>query len=130
MASKTGEIVQKIALFGVGGWFAENALCQQDRYSSLFRGTRIPFMPIYAANGLILTAVSDYLSKWPTLARGLVYAVLGTGVEWAGCRLDRWLLDGRSMVLGNDALTQLSSGCVNFQRAVLWGGLGLVAEKM
>lgn len=130
MAKKTGEIIQKLALFGVGGWFAENALCQQDRYSSVFRGARVPFMPIYAVNGLALTAVSDYVDNWPPIARGLVYAALGTTVEWIGCQIDRQLLGGRSMVLGNDVLTQLSSGCVNFQRAVLWGGLGLVAEKV
>ena len=129
--ANAGDIIQKVALFGVGGWFAENALCQQDRYSSVFRGAKIPFMPIYAANGLALSGLAPYVSKWPTVARGLAYAVLGTTVEWLGCQIDRQLLGGNAMVMrGSDALTQLSSGCVNFQRSVLWGGLGLLAEKV
>lgn len=130
MATNVGEIITKVTLFGVAGWVAENALCQQDRYSAVFRGAKIPFMPIYAANGLALTSVAPYLSKWPILARGLSYAILGTAIEWAGCKIDRQFLGGRSGYRGDDALVRLSEGCVTFTRSMLWGGMGLVAEKV
>lgn len=129
-SAKVGDIIQKVAIFGVAGWFAENAICQQDRYSTVFRGVKIPFMPVYAANGIVLTAASSYISKWPWIARGIVYSLLGTGVEWLGCQVDRQLLGGRAMYVPPDALTQLSSGCVSFTRSAVWGGMGLIAEKV
>ena len=129
-SANVGEIIQKVAIFGTAGWLAENAVCQESRYSSLFRGAKIPFMPVYAANGLVLTAAAPYLSKWPWLARGLVYSLLGTGVEWLGCQVDRQLLGGRVSFGPSDALTQLSGGCVNFTRSALWGSMGLIAEKV
>ncbi len=118
MAAKVniGDIVQKMALFGVGGWVAENALCEQDRYSSVFRGAKIPFMPVYAANGVALTAIAPFVD---------------TMVEFAGCYIDRSVLGGKAGSFGSvDALTRLSDGCVNFTRSALWGGMGLIAEKM
>lgn len=131
MATNVGDIIAKVTMFGVAGWVAENALCQQDRYSTLFRGAKIPFMPVYAANGVVLTTAAPYVSKWPVLARGLAYAILGTAVEYAGCKIDRQLLGGRSASYGSvDALTRLSEGCVNFTRSALWGGMGLIAEKV
>jgi len=130
--ANAGDILQKVAAFGVGGWFVENAICGTERYSSVLRNTRIPFLPVYAANGVVLTAAAPYVDKWPWLARGLVYAALGTGVEWIGCQIDRHLLSGseQMMRLNPDALMNLSSGCVNFTRSALWGGMGLVAEKI
>lgn len=131
MAKNLGDSIVKIVLFGVGGWVAENALCQQDRYSPLFRGAKLPFLPIYAVNGLALTSVAPYLSKWPTLARGLSYAVLGTGIEWAGCQIDRKMMNQRGWDYGrNEPLSRLSEGCVSFTRSALWGGMGLIAEKV
>ncbi len=132
MATNVGDIITKVTLFGVAGWVAENALCQQDRYSSIFRGAKIPFMPIYAANGVALTALAPYVSKWPTLARGLTYSILGTLIEYAGCQIDRKLLSGRpTWDYGrDDAIARSSEGCVNFTRSALWGGMGLIAEKV
>jgi hypothetical protein len=128
-----GEIITKVAAFGVAGWALENALCG-DRYSSLFRGQRVPFLPIYAANGVALTAIAPRVASWPTLGRGLAYAALGTAVEYVGCQIDRKLLSqriafGPGGFGGPDALARASDGCVNFTRSALWGGLGLVAEK-
>lgn len=132
--ANVGEFIQKVALFGGAGWLAENALCAQDqyRYSSLFRGLKIPFLPIYAVNGVALTAVAPYISKWPTLARGLAYSVLGTSVEWLSCQIDRKLLGGRpSWNYGsNEALAVATGGCVSFTRSALWAGTGLIAEKV
>lgn len=131
MATNVGEIITKVTLFGVAGWVAENALCQQDRYSAVFRGAKIPFLPIYAANGFVLTAAEPYVSKWPIFARGLAYSVLGTAVEWLGCKIDRQLLNTPAGVYGqSDSLSRLSEGCVDFTRSVLWGGMGLIAEKV
>lgn len=130
----TGEIVSKAAAFGLVGWVLENALCG-DRYSSAFLGHKVPWLPLYAANGIALTSVAPYLSSWPIFGRGLAYAALGTAVEYVGCQVDRKLLSQRAGVYGGgfggspDALFQASGGCVNFTRSVLWGGLGLVAEK-
>ena len=133
MAAKinVGDLLQKTVLFGFGGWVVENALCEQDRYSTVFRGAKIPFMPVYAANGIALTALSPYVSNWPIIARGFAYGLLGTAVEYAGCQIDRKLLGGQSASYASvDALTRLSEGCVNFTRSALWGGMGLIAEKV
>lgn len=132
--ANVGEIIQKVTVFGAAGWLAENAVCAQDqyRYSSLFRGLKIPFMPIYAVNGLALTAVAPYISKWPTLARGLGYSLLGTTIEWVSCQIDRKLLGGRpSWDYGrNEALAVATEGCVSFTRSAMWAGVGLLAEKV
>lgn len=127
-----GEIFTKVAAFGVAGWALENALCG-DRYSSLFRGQKVPFLPIYAVNGVALTSVASYISNWPTLGRGLVYAALGTAVEYVGCQIDRKFLTlgppGYGGYGGADPIARVSEGCVNWTRSALWGGMGLVAEK-
>lgn len=128
--SSAGDIIAKATMFGVAGWVAENALCDTDRYSALFRGARVPFLPVYAAGGVAVTAAAPHISGWPTLARGLAYAVLGTAVEYAGCKIDRDILKSRSWDYGRrDALARSSEGCLNFAHSALWGGLGLVAEK-
>lgn len=125
-----GELVSKTALFGIAGWVLENAL-GGDRYSTLFRGAKVPFLPVYAANGVVLTTAAPFLTSWPVFGKGLAYATLGTAVEYIGCQMDRKLLEQRSSFSygGTDALARSSEGCVNFTRAALWGGLGLVAEK-
>lgn len=129
-----GEIIQRAAAFGVGGWFAENAICGTERYSTILRSTQIPFLPVYAANGVVLTAAAGFVNKrhWPWLARSLVYSVLGTGVEWIGCEIDRHLLSNSAQLMYNnpDALTRLTSGCVNFKRGAMWAGMGLIVEKI
>lgn len=131
--ANVGDIITKVTAFGVGGWFAENAICGTERYSTLLRNWQIPFLPIYAANGLVLSTASNFIKKrdWPWLARGLTYGVLGSAVEWLGCQLDRHLLSGtqQAMYGSPDALTNITSGCVNFKRAAMWGGMGLITEK-
>jgi uncharacterized membrane protein len=129
--ANAGDIISKVAAFGVAGWLAENAICGQERYSAIFRGAKIPFIPIYAVNGVALTAAAPYVSRWPMIARGITYALLGTAVEYAGCQIDRQLGSGQpAWDYGrNDALAVSSGGCVTFMRSALWGGMGLVAEK-
>lgn len=128
--SNVGDVLAKATAFGVAGWVAENALSDHDRYSALFKGHRVPFLPVYAVGGVVLTSAASYLGKWPTLARGLAYAILGTGVEYIGCIIDRRFLQARSWDYGQrDALARASEGCLNFAHAALWGGLGIIAEK-
>ena len=128
--SNIGDTLAKATAFGVAGWVAENALGDHDRYSALFRGARIPFLPVYAFGGIVMTTAAPHIHTWPTVARGLAYAILGTAVEYAGCKLDRELLHARSWDYGQrDALARSSDGCLNFAHAALWGGLGLIAEK-
>lgn len=124
-----GDLLSKGVLFGIAGWVAENALCSQDRYSPVFQGHKVPFLPIYAVNGLAMGAAEPYISKWPTLARGMSYGVIGTFVEYLGCRIDRELLKLPAGYGQVDALARASDGCVNFTRSALWAGIGLVAEK-
>lgn len=132
--SKAGDIFAKVAAFGIGGWLAENAICGGERYSAIFRGAKIPFIPIYAVNGVVLSGASKFVNdkwRWPWLARGLAYSILGTAVEYAGCQIDRQLLSGRATwdYGRSDALARSSDGCVSFTRGALWGGMGLVVEK-
>lgn len=127
-----GDLVSKIAMFGIAGWVFENALCG-DRYSSVFRGAKVPFLPVYAANGVVLTAASPYVASWPIFGKGLAYATLGTAVEYVACQIDRKILEQRAAFSpgfgGTDALARVSEGCVNYTRSAMWAGLGLVAEK-
>ena len=129
-SSSVAEIFAKAAMFGVAGWVAENALCREDRYSAIFRGHKVPFLPVYAAGGLAVTTAAPYVAKWPTLARGFTYAILGSAIEYVGCQIDRDWLKARSWDYSNrDALARSSEGCLNFAHSALWGGLGLIAEK-
>jgi uncharacterized membrane protein len=127
-----GDLVSKIAMFGIAGWVFENALCG-DRYSSVFRGAKVPFLPVYAANGVALTAAAPYVASWPIFGKGLAYATIGTAVEYVGCQIDRKILEQRAAFSpgfgGADALARMSGGCVNYTRSAMWAGLGLVAEK-
>lgn len=129
-ATTVEAVVAKTALFGVAGWAAENALFG-PRYSALFQGRRVPFLPIYAAGGLAVTAVAPHVAGWPALARGALYAALGTAVEYVGCRLDREALDARSWDYGEvDGLAVKTDGCLSWKHAALWGGLGFLVEAI
>jgi uncharacterized membrane protein len=128
--SNLGDVIAKAVAFGIAGWVAENALSDRDRYSAVFRGHRVPFLPVYAVGGVAMTSMASFLEKWPLLARGLAYAAVGTTVEYVGCQIDRKLLQARSWDYGQrDTLARSSDGCVNFAHSALWGGLGLIAEK-
>ena len=132
MATNLGDIVQKVALFGFAGWVAENALCGGERKSAVFRGANIPFMPLYAANGVVLSGIAPFVSKWPVVARGLTYSLVGSVIEFVGCHIDRQLIAQQpSWDWGrDDTLARASDGCVSFLRSAVWGGMGLIAEKV
>lgn len=122
-------VVAKAALFGLGGWAGENIL-YGPRYSPVFQGHKVPFLPVYAAGGLAVIATAPRIATQPALIRALVYAALGTAIEYAGCQLDRKVFDGRSWDYGEiDGLAESTDGCISWRHAALWGGLGLLAEK-
>lgn len=122
-------VVAKAALFGVAGWAGENIL-YGPRYSPVFQGHKVPFLPVYATCGLAVIAIAPRIAKQPTLLRSLVYAALGTAIEYAGCQLDRKVFDGRSWDYKDlDGLAESTDGCISWKHAALWGGLGLLGEK-
>ena len=122
-------VVAKAALFGVAGWAGENIL-HGPRYSPVFQGHKVPLLPVYAAGGLAVIATAPRLAGKPLLFRALVYAAIGTAIEYVGCQLDRKVFDGRSWDYGKiDGLSESTDGCINWRHTALWGGLGLIAEK-
>ena len=128
-ATTVEAVVAKAALFGVAGWAGENILFG-PRYSSVFQGHKVPLLPVYAAGGLAVIAAAPRIAGKPTLFRALVYAAIGTAIEYAGCQLDRKVFAGRSWDYGEiDGLAESTDGCISWRHAALWGGLGLFAEK-
>lgn len=124
------EVVAKAALFGFGGWAAENALYGK-RFSAVFGEHRLPFLPIYAAGGLGVLAIAPHIKKLPFPVRAAIYAALLGGLEYAGCQIDRKFLNNRAWDYGkSDTLAKETEGCVDLKHAFLWGGLGLLAEKL
>jgi hypothetical protein len=66
----------------------------------------------------------------PWYARAAIYAGTLSGVEYAGCLLDREVLRACSWDYSQKDCTQSRGGCVDFKHAALWGMLGLLVEKM
>jgi uncharacterized membrane protein len=128
VATTVEAVVGKAALFGVAGWAGENIIFG-PRYSPVFQGHKVPLLPIYAAGGLAMIAAAPRLAGKSVLLRTLVYAAIGTAIEYAGCQLDRKVFDGRSWDYGKiDGLADTTDGCISWRHTALWGGLGLVAE--
>lgn len=122
-------VIAKTAMFGVAGWAGENVLFG-PRYSPVFQGHRVPFLPVYAAGGLAMLTAAPHVARRSVLTRALVYAVLGTAIEYGGCRLDRDVFEARSWDYGRiDGLATNTDGCLSWRHAALWGGLGLLVEK-
>lgn len=126
----TEAVVVKAAAFGTVGWMAENLLFG-PRYSALFNGRHVPFLPVYAAGGLAVTSLAPKFKDWPLLLRGAAYAAIGAGVAYVGCQLDRTALSARSWDYGpRDSLARATRGCVDFKHAALWGAAGLLLEQI
>lgn len=125
----TEAVVGKAALFGVAGWAAENLLFG-PRYSDMFHGHHVPFLPLYAAGGVAVMAAAPHIEEMPLPIRAVAYALLGTAVEFLGCQGDRKIMDGHAWDFGaSDKLAKATGGCVDWKHAALWGVLGVVAEK-
>jgi uncharacterized membrane protein len=123
------KVVAKAALFGMAGWAGENLL-YGPRYSEVFGGHKVPFLPVYAAGGLAVIALAPHLAGKPVLFRALVYSAVGTAIEYVGCQLDRDTFEGRSWDYGKiDGLAKSTDGCISWRHSALWGALSLLAEK-
>lgn len=122
-------VVAKTALFGVAGWAAENVLFG-PRYSAVFQGHRVSFLPVYAAGGLGMLMAAPKVADRSVIFRALTYAAIGMGIEYVGCRLDRDVFEARSWDYGErDGLATNTDGCLSWSHTALWGGLGLLVEK-
>lgn len=130
-ATTTAEaVVGKTVVFGAAGWIGENVL-YGPRYSAVFQGHKVPFLPVYAAGGLGMLVAAPKLTGRSLIVRALAYAAIGTAIEYAGCRLDRDVFGARSWDYGQrDGLAISTDGCLNWKHSALWGGLGLVVEKL
>jgi uncharacterized membrane protein len=124
-------VVAKTALFGLAGWAGETLTSDKPHYSAVFAGRQVPFLPIYAAGGLAAIAAAPHLEGRSVITRALVYAALGTAIEYAGCQIDRRVFNARSWDYGTvDGLAGVTEGCLSWKHTALWAGLGLLAEKL
>jgi uncharacterized membrane protein len=121
-------VITKTLLFGVAGWAAENLL-YGPRYSAVWQGHHVPFLPVYAAGGLAMLAVAPHLTSVPAIGRAGIYAAMAAGLEYTGCQIDRKILQGRSWdYRKSDGLAKQTDGCVDWNHTALWGLLGLLGE--
>jgi uncharacterized membrane protein len=124
-------LLKRGAAYGFAGWTLENSVWG-PRYSSLFGGVAVPFLPVYAVGGLAVHQVAPALKNW-NLAwwqRGLAYALGLSAIEYAGCRIDREVFEGCAWDYTHNRCLAPARGCVDLKHAFLWGVLGLVAEKV
>jgi uncharacterized membrane protein len=97
-AVKASELAASAMLFGMGGWAIENVLSKEPRYSALFKGEKVPFLPVYAFGGAAVMLLSPRLrdADLPWYARAAIYAGTLSGDEYVGCFLDREVLEACS----------------------------------
>jgi len=136
MTPETKSLMKRAAAYGIVGWMAENTLAG-PRYSRIFDGIAVPFLPIYAAGGLAVHAAAPKLENAgiPWWGRAAIYAVGLSAIELAGCAIDRGPLGGCSWDYENNRcrspMPSVSMrGCVDLRHALLWGALGLAVEKI
>lgn len=123
-------VVAKAVLFGVGGWAAENLL-YGPRYSAMWHGSHVPFLPVYAAGGIAVLAIAPHLSGIPMIGRGAVYAAMLGSLEYVGCHIDRKIMNSRSWDYGkSDGIAEATQGCVDWKHSLMWGSLGILAEQV
>lgn len=131
LLSRSTNVAGKAALFGAGGWVLENALFG-PRYSALFGGRNVPFLPVYAIGGSAALALGPRLreAKVPWPIRAIAYAGLLSGIEYVGCQIDRKQLGACSWDYTDRACAVPSAGCIDIPHALLWGAFGLLLERM
>lgn len=146
---RTSDFIVNAALLGAGGWVIENTLSKappddgvvgpgpaehtrRGRYSALFKGERVPFLPVYAFGGGAVMLLAPRLreTELPWYTRAAIYAVTLSAVEYAGCLIDREVLGACSWDYSRKNCADSSRGCVDFGHATLWGMLGLLVEKI
>jgi uncharacterized membrane protein len=123
-------LLKRGAAYGFGGWMLENSAIG-PRYSSLFGGLAVPFLPVYAAGGLAVHAAAPVLKNWqmPWWGRALAYAAGLSAIELVGCRFDRDVLHGCAWDYSGNRCIAPERGCIDLKHALLWGALGLAVER-
>jgi hypothetical protein len=86
------------------------------------RSVAVPFLPAYAVGGAAVLLTAQAINTWPWPIRGMTYAAMLTGFEYAACQIDRQILGAKSWDYGGGS-------CIDWKHALAWGALGLVAEK-
>jgi uncharacterized membrane protein len=119
----------KTALYGVGGWAIENMIFG-PRFSAWFNRAPIPFLPVYAAGGAALMLTRPHLKRVPWILRVPIYSVMLSGIEYAGCLIDRKIFGACSWDYSNQDCAKTYQGCIDLQHAAVWGVLGLLAEGL
>lgn len=121
----------RAGVYGVFGWMLENTLWG-PRYSSLFGGIAVPFLPVYAIGGLVAEASASRLKEagLPWWGRALAYGAGLSAIEYAGCRIDRGVLGGCAWDYTGNRCLEPARGCVDLKHAIAWGMLGLAVEKL
>jgi hypothetical protein len=116
------DIFTAFALGGVAGWAVENVLFG-PRYSNVFKGAKIPFLPVYALGvaGVVLGA--PLLADQSLPVRAVVYGGGLTAFEFLGCKVDR--------VLGPKSWDYDGDGsCIDTPHAILWALAGFGIESL
>ncbi|MEK6883765.1 MAG: hypothetical protein AABY22_29320 [Nanoarchaeota archaeon] len=115
--------IARAATWGFLGWILENAAFG-PRFSKAFGGSRVPFLPVYAAAG----AASSFLplSGVGTVGRFAALAGTFTAVEFAACALDRTAGGPPSWDYDPSDGSPVG-GCVDVPHVLAWGALGTAA---
>lgn len=121
------EFASKTALFGVGGWALENVIFG-PRFSVVFNRAPVPFLPVYAAGGAAMLLARPHLKKIPWLLRLPIYGAMLSGVEYAGCLVDRKLFGACSWDYSEQSCAQTYQGCIDLQHFALWSILGVLVD--
>lgn len=121
------ELALQGTLFGVGGWALENAV-YGPRFSTVFGGAQIPFLPVYAFGGATIMATRPYLDKLPWIVRVPIYSALLTGVEFVGCQVNRRVFGSCSWDYSTQNCANPLAGCIDLDHGLLWGILGVAVE--
>lgn len=112
-------VVVAAAGTGVAGWLLENLLVRRFD-SPVFPG--VPFLPTYAAGGLVIALLEPHLRALPLAERFLVYAIVLAGVESTAGAVDH-AQGFRSWDYGDGKRTDVP-------HALAWGVLGLFVESV
>jgi hypothetical protein len=110
---------------GLLGWLLEDVLrrpSEPHRFSKVFQGAPVPFLPVYAVGGALVALSMGRLARLSMPARFGVYAAGLSVLELAAGSLDRSIPGQPSWSYG------LSGARVDLAHATAWGGLGLLAE--
>lgn len=118
-------------LFGVAGWMIElffTSLEMRKINFALDKVWHTPFLPIYGFGGIYLMAIQPVFQSLPLLARGLMYGISMTALEFTAgiiCELiwKRKLWDYTSNSRFN------IYGYVDAEHFLYWTALGLVFEQ-